>query len=347
MATLNDVAREAGVSPMTVSRVMNGSSAVKEETKKRVLEAVNKLNYQPNLLARSLSADRMDSIGVVVTRMENPMYSLMVAGIYNEAAVYGYDVVIACSHDLHSSMQSVQTLLSKRVSGLIVLPIEYRMEGEQNLPMMAGFEQEFSRRMQKYAKWDFPIVTIGQQLPEGACSRIIENYEDGAVSAVEYLAEQGHRKIGFVSHSCFDKGIWKERYQGFEKAIGKYGLETKKEWTVFSEETVEGARQAVLRLLEQEELPTALYCANDVLAAGTCLAVADKGLSVPGDISVIGHDGRDFGEMLRPALTTMAIEPMELGRQAVAAMFNLQKTQRKIDVIMRPRLLERASVKKL
>ncbi len=354
MATLNDVAREAGVSPMTVSRVMNGSSAVAEKTRKRVLEVVDRLRYQPNLLAKSLSADRMHTIGVAVTGVENPMYSLMVSGIYREAAACGYDVMLACSHDLESTEKSLLNLLNKRVSGLVMLPVEYHAGGrEENMRQMGRLSEVFPELMEKYAPVNFPVVSVGRQLQKGTGVRVIADYEAGAALAVACLAEKGHRRIGFLSHSCRQQGIWRERFRGFEREAARRGMEVLPEWIVYSEENVASARLAVEGMLSAERLPTAIYCANDVMAAGACQALAAGGLRIPEDISVIGHDGRDFGEMLYPALTTVAIDPVGIGRETVRALLKLASSGESEggrsgletgDVMVKPKLVERESV---
>ena len=352
MATLNDVAREAGVSPITVSRVINNSPSVRPETREKVMVAVKKLHYQPNLLARSLSADRMDSIGVIVTRVENPMYSLMTSGIYSEAAEYGFDVILSCSHDLESTIKSVTTLLNKRVSGIILLPVEFRVEkpgagdaGSSNdLKMMKEFSEQFGGIMNQYAPANFPVVTFGGQIKEGVSGRVIENYGGGAVMAVDYLAKRGHKNIGFISHIDKTEGIWGDRYRGFLQGMEKNGLNVVKNWIVYSDENVDSAKAAMDRILAQEQRPTAVYCANDIIAVGALNAMADSGMSVPGDISVIGHDGSSFGEMVRPSLTTVAIYPVEMGRRAVRLLLSVMRGESGADLILTPQVIERKSV---
>lgn len=352
MATLNDVAKEAGVSPITVSRVMNDSPAVRPETRERVLEAVKKLNYQPNLLARSLSADRMDSIGVVVTHVENPMYSLMTSGIYSEAAEYGFDVILSCSHDLDSSVKSVTTLLNKRVSGLVVLPVEFRVEkpragksGSQNdVKMMEQFAKSFGGIIGRYAPDNFPVVTIGAQIENGVSGRVIENYGGGAAMAVDYLIKRGHKKIGFLSHVDKTDGIWGERYRGFFQAMEKNGLPVEENWIAYCDESIDSARDAMLHILAQEQKPTAIYCANDLIAVGAMNAAVESGLRVPEDISIMGHDGSTFGEMLRPPLSTVAIYPVEMGKQAVRLLLSVLRGGPGADMILTPQVIERQSV---
>lgn len=354
MATLNDVAREAEVSAITVSRVMNGSSAVRPETKERVLAAVKKLNYQPNLLARSLSADRMNSIGVIMTWVENPMYSLMVSGINREAAKYGYDIILSCSYDLESSMKSVATLLSKRVSGLVVLPIEYHSDlqaGDRRIftphdqKMMGEFGREFGKLLERSAPENFPVITVGGQFSEGVKGRVIENYGGGASMAVDYLVGKGHSKIGILAHNAREEGIWGERYRGFLQAMEKHGIKVKKDWIAYCDETLASAGKAMEKLLMLPERPSAVYCANDIIAVGALNAAADAGVKVPEDISVMGHDGSSFGEMVRPALTTVAIYPMELGMRAVRLFMDVMRGESGADMVLTPRIVERESVR--
>lgn len=356
MATLDDVAKEAHVSPITVSRVMNGSTAVRPETKERVLIAVKKLNYQPNLLARSLSANKMNSIGVIVTRVENPMYPLMISGIYKEAAVFGYDVILSCSHDLESAIKSVTTLMNKRVSGLIVLPIEFplsKMKSPHNsqtsasdIGMMHEFATSFYDTVKQYKFDNYPVVVIGKQIENGVSGRVIENYYGGACMAVDYLVEKGHEKIGFVANYCKTEGIWGERYKGFFDTMEKHHLPVEKKWITYCDETIDSAKSAMSQILANISHPTAVYCANDTIAVGAINAVHDAGLSVPEDISVIGHDGNSFGEVVRPSLTTVAIYPDEIGKHAVRIFMDVINEEPGTDHVILPRIIERQSVKK-
>ncbi len=355
MANLNDVARVAGVSPITVSRVMNGSTAVRPETKERVLEAVEKLGYQPNLLARALTADRINSIGVLMTRIENPMYSLMISGISSEVAQHDYDILLSGSNDYESSVKSVLTLINKRVSGLLVLPIEYKTEnangngevGAHDLQKMQAFSQRLGQIVRDHAPPRFSVVCIGNQIVHGVDGRVVGNYRGGAGMAVDYLAQNGHREIGFLAHRTTNEGIWGERYQGFMEGMRRHGLQPKPQHIAYCGESLSSATAGMQEILRCDERPTAIYCANDTIAAGAMNAIKSAALRVPEDISVIGHDGSSFGEMLMPALTTVAIYPLEIGRQAAALLLDILSGGTGAQVIGSPQIIERDSVMRL
>lgn len=355
MATLEDVALLSGVSSMTVSRVINGKNTVSDDTKEKVWKAINELGYRPNLIARSLATSKTNTIGVLLTRLENPLYSVFVSGICSYAAEVGYDVIVSTASNVDTSLKSINTLLNKQIDGLIVLPVEFRsndLSPEDSYKQLLKNLNEFFDKFQVIAseckEKGFPIVVWGSEGIKGTSGEVLEDYQIGAEMAVEYLISKNHKKIGFIANIIKDKGIWGERYRGFFKAMKQHGYEVNPEYLTESMDTLEGGYYAMTELLNRKNLPTAIYCANDVIAAGAVNAAIDKGLRIPQDISIIGHDGSLYSEISASGLTTVSIRPQEMGRVCMKLLLdklNGKETEERI--VMKPVIIERNSVKQL
>lgn len=315
MATLNDVARLSQVSAMTVSRVINNKGSVSEATQQRVMDAINQLNYRPNLVARGLATCRTNSIGVVVSRLENPNYAVMVAGINRKAAEYGYDILLGNGEDPAGLIQSVNTLLNKQVDGLIILPEETRDTEESDSRKKRSSLNFYGQLQQLITEGGarLPVVLVGDSQVEGIAGRVGVNYYEGARMAVRCLYEKGHRRIGIVAHEAGQVGIWGERQRGFFDEMRELGCPVRDEDVISCPEAMEAAMQVGLRFFAGEDLPTALYCSNDEIALGFLNAAAQRGVRVPEQVSLIGHDGSLYSEVCYPRLTTVSISPLQIG----------------------------------
>ena len=351
MATIEDVAKLAGVSTMTVSRVMNGSSAVSEKTREKVLEAKEKLDYQPNLLARGLVTNRTHTIGVLLTYIENPLYSVFLSGIIQEAEKHGYDIIMSAAADLEGTLKSVNTLYNKCVDGMIILSVEYReRKGDDTtlfeaIQRMQAFDREFEMIAAKQKP--IPVITLGDHNMNYVSGLVSIDYRLGGQMAIEYLHQCNHKYIGYFSHVITDAGIWGERYQGFLDGMRTCHKEVREDWLVKCVDTVDGGFQAMRNFIHTAKtLPTAISCANDMMAVGVINAAITEGLRIPEDISVIGHDGSYVGEMTEPGLTTVSIRPYAVGRACFSVLHDCLSNKRTTKkAVITPEILERRSVK--
>lgn len=351
MVTIVDVAKKADVSPITVSRVMNKSPLVTEKTIRRVMEAAEELDYKPNLIARSLVRNnKTQTIGVILTRIENPIYSVVLSGIAENAANYGYNILISYTNDADDALKSIDTLISKQIDGLIVLPIEIRntYSPEESVQILNSFYKKLEVVAQNCRKNNLPVVVLGDIRVPSAVGTVRDDYRKGAQLAVEYLASCNHKKIGFISHVIKDKGIWGERYTGFIEGMQKCGCDVNLEYIVSSKESTESASEAMNELLDMPDRPTAIYCANDVIAFGAVYAALKRGLRIPDDISIIGHDGNYIGEILYPRLTTVSIHPFEMGKECIRIVISFLRNQPFDEtVLIDPTLVIRETVKEI
>lgn len=349
MATLDDVATLSGVSAMTVSRVVNNKPGVSQKTIAKVEAAIRQLNYRPNLVARSLATSRANSIGVLFSRLENPLYSVMISGIVNAAAAAGLDVVLGNGHSVSSLIKSANILISKQIDGLIVLPVEINSHSEEGtLIDTLHFYSQLEDMLIGMAPSPLPTILLENRQIQGISGLIRIDYRSGAEMAVQYLVANGHRKIGFVSHKERSAGIWLERYQGFLNAMFNCGCAVDERLVIDCNLSIDSSFEAVSQLLSKPDIPTALYCANDELAVGALNAALACGLRVPDDISIIGHDGSVYSETTFPKLTTVSIQPFETGVICVEQL-NLALNKKNVTPIrtVEPVLIEGNSVKNI
>ncbi len=349
MATLEDVAKLAEVSAMTVSRVINHSGNVSPATYQSVMAAINKLGYRPNMIARGLATSKTNSIGVIIPNLENPIYAVIVSGIYQQAAQYGLDIILGGSTTFEQLLRSADLLLGKQVDGLIILPTapDFKLPLEEDGVVF----YEHLKQLSDDLAGRLPMVVIGNYPVSDSAAKVCIDYYAGAKQAVHYLYEQGHRRIGMVAHEVKNFGIWGERYRGYTDAMRELGCPVDERDILFCSESVGSAFEAALTLKERRSLPTALYCANDTIAIGVMNALAHSGFSVPGDVSVIGHDNSVFCELSNPSLTTVSIESSRIGEVCVDAIVEkLKNKEPGFEMgchVIQPRLVIRSSVRAL
>ncbi|TAM69394.1 MAG: LacI family transcriptional regulator [Microbacteriaceae bacterium] len=300
--TIRDVAEAAGVSVATVSRVANGSTndyPVRPQTRERVLEAIARLGYRPNDNARRLLLKRSGLIGIVVPDISNPYYPEVARGIEDVANANGFKVMF-CSTDRLPDRASayIEALLLKRVDGLVVV----------------GGGGEIQLSESTVATYDTKVVFIGRPSPSFSTVRI--DNVGAARDATEHLLRLGHSRIGFISADTSSTTV-AERRRGYIEAISAAGMPVDEELIVngdFSEAVGYLAAQQLLGLLDP---PTAIFAANDRMALGAMAAVADRGLSVPEDVALVGFDDVPMSGFLRPSLTTVSVAAQELGVRAM------------------------------
>lgn len=321
---MDDVARESGVSIMTVSRVMNGSQLVSENTREKVLAVANELGYQPNLLARSLATKRTNTIGVLVTQTNNPIYNIFSTAVLNEAEKYGYDVMLSSADHIDGAIRAVNNLLGKKIDGLIVFPVEFSRESNSfhefvdRTNEIEMFYKKLEAYLLEYGQDDFPVVILGNKGTLKDKSHVEIDYKNSGELAIDYLASKGHSKIAYIRHEVGDVSLWGQRLQGFYEGMEKHDLFVNPDWIVSSLDTAEAGYRAMKKLLvNSKELPTAVSCANDIIATGAVHAIRELGYRIPEDISVIGNDGSYVSDIVVPRLTTVSINPIVAGRSCV------------------------------
>lgn len=333
MATIKDVAKLAGVSTTTVSHVINKTRFVAPETEKLVLNAIQTLNYSPSAVARSLKVNTTRSIGMIVTTSEAPYFAEIIHAVEERCYRQGYSLFLCnTQNDPDKIKNHLEMLAKKRVDGVLVMCAEYTQD---SLDLLANFT-------------DIPMVVMDWG-PSNQNSDIIQdNSFAGGYMATKYLIDNGHTSIGIISGELI-KTTAKTRYAGFVKAMEEANLNINPNWIMEGFFEPEDGYECMNKILQQEELPTAVFCCNDVMALGAISAIGEKGLKVPDDISIIGYDNIHASRFYSPPLTTIHQSKSRLGAQAVNLLFQRigDKSGQHQVIEIHPELVVRSSVKKI
>ena len=297
--TMRDVARQAGVSVATVSRVLNDSGPVGATTRARILKTAGALRYVPNGTARSLTTSTTDTVGVLLPNLYGDFYSEVIRGVEGAVRAQRYHTLLSSVHDgLDELVAALRTLVG-RVDGLVVMSPDIEANVlEANLP--AGL----------------PVVLLGAAAP-GHASVVIDN-EAGAAAMVGHLADLGHRRIALISGGA-DNTDAQARLAGYRRAVADGGLDADDALVVSGNFTEAAGHAAALSILRLGERPTAVFAANDSMAIGALRAFREAGLDVPTDLALAGFDDIPVARYVTPALTSVHVPIHEMGARAVEA----------------------------
>lgn len=317
--TIKEVAREAGVSVATVSRVFNGKGPVQEETRQRILEVAARLRYVPHAGARGLTTNRTGALGVLLPDLYGEFFSEVIRGIDLTARRGGYHVLVSSSHSDRSEVEAVLRALWGRVDGLVVMSPEADAQALQaNLPA------------------SLPVVLLNCHADGDDFGSInIDNY-GGALGMTRHLIQLGHRHIAFLGGAPGNLDA-RERLRGFRDAVRTYGGERVAAIEIAGDFGEESGHRAGGEILRLDPRPTAVFAANDSMAVGLLSALQEAGMRVPGDIAVAGFDDIPIARFLTPPLTTVRVGVAELGARALerllAAMEGGETHERRHEVL--------------
>lgn len=332
-STIYDVAKKAGVSPSTVSRVMNAPEIVAENTRQKVASAVKELSYIPNMIAANMPRKRTNYIGLIIPDITNIFFSILVRGVQDVCEKLGYSVLVVNSDDNQEKEgRYLKLLYSRRVDGVILTVAGYQ---EEEFP-----EEELSllKKMN--------IVLIDREI-NGMTAPIVKvNNFGGAYSAVKYLLKMGHKKILYLTGIEGTKTN-QERRKGYLSALKESRINWKRELN--ADFRLDTAYQKIMnhwpQIKNSDELPTAIFAANDLMAIGALKAFTQLKVRVPEEVSIIGFDNIPFSDCTHPPLTTIAQPTYLMGQRAVETLINLiSKKKIKKFIELETELIERDSV---
>ncbi|HLT57665.1 MAG: LacI family transcriptional regulator [Limnochordales bacterium] len=323
--TIYDVAREAGVSLATVSRVINNSPYVKPATRQRVQETMARLGYEPNLVASALMTKRTGLLALLVPDISNPFFAEVAWGVEDAAAHLNYNCVICnVGDDTEKQARYVSVLRRKGIDGIIFATAAHD-----------------DRLVLNLEKRRYPITLMARDVPSAAVNRVLTDDQAGAALAARHLLELGHRRMAVITEPARIHSSGQRR-QGFAAALQPVGVEP----TVIEADgsDIAAGLRASQHLLSLNPRPTAVFCANDMLAIGVLQAAAAAGVRVPQELSVVGFDGTPLAQIASPPLTTV-VQPMrEMGRVAVQLLIeSLQNGKEPQRVVLDPYLHRGAS----
>ncbi len=310
---MRTVAQRAGVSSATVSRVLNGSPLVKKETADHVRGILDELNFIPNPIATTLKYGRSKTFGILVPDITNPFYGEFLRDIEELLVKSDHEVLLANSSDGAAMLPSIRRMLMRQVDGVVLMASDF--EAREIAPLLAR---------------NVPVVTVDRRLPQQGVTDVTIDFEGGMLSAVTHLRDLGHVRIAFVGGTQHLQTS-AVRLNSFKRALRKCGLPVHKELLRRGNYHVAGGEAATQSLLAEAHPPTAIMTANDLTAFGVLRALHRNGISVPGDISLIGLDDLLLCDILQPPLTTIRISRREMAEKCVMALTSANKTQEQRD----------------
>lgn len=308
--TLLDIAALAGVAPMTVSRVLNGSGHVSAELRKRVQQAIDRLEYHPNALARSLKSQRTRVVGILLSDIQNPFSAELAGSIQEVLLEAGYSAFL-CTTDrsVERERAALNAFIDHRVAGIVVATLA---------------TQDGDKALERLVRRGLPVVMVGRESSSPKVDRVSADHWKGAYEAVEHLISLGHTRIGYVGASVRHAARLK-RFQGFLDALRDHGLVAAQELIAGPENdsgpgysTQADGYAGMQELLELRKPPSAVFARNDFTAMGAIAAARDRGLAIPGDIAIVGFDNVPMAAYTVPPLTTVEQPTAQQGRQAAA-----------------------------
>jgi LacI family transcriptional regulator len=311
MATIHDVAQRAGVSPITVSRVINRSGYASPETRARVEAAVTELGYVPNRLARSLRSKRTHTLALVITDITNPFFTTVARGVEDTASDAGYTVIF-CNTDESESEEKkyLQVLLQQQVDGILLVPARGTLDS-----------------IDMIRKQNTPVVVLDRRLPPGAEVDTVrcEN-ELGAYQLVRLLIELGHRDIALLS-GPLGVSTAEDRLAGYRRAMREAGIDAAAQAIIYGSFTQASGSEMMRQLLARPRRPTAVFAANNLIGIGALQAIQQAGLRVPDDIAIVSFDDLPPTLLTMPFFTVSAQPAYDMGKRATQLLLaRLSKT---------------------
>lgn len=288
--TIHDIAKKLNISASTVSRALKNNPIISEVTRKRINDTAEEMGYRPNTLAANFRTKRTNTIGVIVPLINRHFFSSVISGIEEVAYKKGFTVTISQSNDLLEKESKIaQTLFANRVDGVI---ISIAME-------TTNFDH-----LKLFTAKNIPIVFFDRVVDEIESHKIVVDDFGGAYRAARHLAEMGSRRIAHIG-GPLNLNIYKNRQEGYLKALSDLGLNTDESLVINNNLTREQGIDAVQKLLNLPEKPDAIFCANDTTAQSVIFHLIKTGYKVPDDIAVVGFSNEPFSEMVTPSISTV------------------------------------------
>jgi len=310
MATMKDIARIAGVSLGTVSNVLNGTAGVREQVRRRVLEAVRSTNYRPSQLARGLRRVRTNVIGMIIPDITNPFFPAAVRGAEDQAFSNGYRLILCNTDNDHSKeLAHLNELRTYLPAGLIVIPSTF---------------SDLTVQARSYREVGTGVVCIDRLPKDWEGDTVTADNQTGAYKATRHLIEMGHMQLATITGPLHLTNAL-ERLNGFRRAVIEAKLNIAPEYVQEATFDKQGGASKAAMLLRLIPRPTAIFAGNDMIALGVLAAIRDAGLRCPLDVSLIGFDDLEFAEILNPSLSSVSQSGYQLG--STAARILLERIQ--------------------
>lgn len=306
--TIVDVARKLNVSTSTVSRALNDHHSISEKTKLKVRKAAAELNYSPNNVAASLRRGKVNSIGVILPRINSTFMSNCVSGIESITYPAGYNLIISCSdEDYEKEVQCIAALKDSQVSGII---------------LSLSNETKNTGHLTNIISQNIPLVMFDRISESLNVDSVVNDDAAMTVQAIEHLHTMGYRKIAIIS-SPTHIYVYKNRMKGYLEAINSLGLTLNHDWIIENVQTKEQAQRSAEILFKAKDKPDAVFCTSDTIALGVIQTLQKLGINMPQEVGVIGYSNDTFSELIQPTLTSIEQYPQEIGVNAAKLMLDI------------------------
>ncbi|MCD5414327.1 MAG: LacI family transcriptional regulator [Clostridiales bacterium] len=324
---IKDVAKKAGVSISTVSRVVNESKVVRQETHKKVMKVIEELGYKPNAIARSLKIKTTKTIGILIPDISIHLYPEIVRGIEDIASMYKYNIFL-CNTDLDSEkeLQYYDALSEKQVDGIILIS--------------NTVSDELNNKIEEYG---IPTISIGSDYKE--LPSVTIDKKRASREIVDYLMDRGHNRIAFITDVKTVMEKDSEKLTGYKEALKEADIEYSEDLVVSGGYHYKDGYEGAKRLLKLKERPSAIYAASDEMAIGVVRATLELGLNIPDDVAIVGFNNIDMTAKVFPSITTVAQPLYEMGAIAMRVLTKIinNETLETTKIVLNYSLLERES----
>jgi DNA-binding LacI/PurR family transcriptional regulator len=328
--TIVDIAKMAGVSQTTVSRVLNDPARVREATRERVLQIMAENDYVYNALAGGIGKKNTHTLGLIIPTIGNPIFALSTNGCAAAAALKRYSILLGnTEYSTAREFELIRLFLEKQVDGIV-------LTGSPLHDQSIGYLR----------KKNVPFVITWEKTDDHDISYVTFDNARAAGKAVAHLINLGHRRIAFISGSFLASGRAKRRYDGYRKELERAKLHCDEQLVIQTEFTVAAGRKAVHKLLQLSEPPTAILCATDILAYGAMVGAKDRQKKIGVDLSIIGFDNLEMSSAMDPPLTSVQIPALEMGEIAAGILIDIieGKSTKAVQKMLKTDLIVRQSV---
>jgi LacI family transcriptional regulator len=333
--TISDIAKQAKVSAATVSRVLNGSGYVKEETKQRILLAIKEKNYVPSAIARSLSKSETNTIGVIVPDITNAYFGEVIKGISDIAEKNNLNIILFNTDNyLEKEIHAIQLLREQRIKGIIMTP---------------GFgEEKFNEAYIKTIdNLNIPIILVSADIKFTKLNKVLVDNVKGGFDVTKLLIKEGHTKIGIMTGLLSSQPV-ADRLKGYKKALKENNIPFKNKYIYYGDFKLDKAYELTKNLFEEKDRPTALITCSNMMTMGVIKAIKEENKDIPKDLAIVGFDRIDFLNIVGVNITYVEDSPLELGKLSMDMLCDIISNPENKDtrsLVIAPQIIVKGSEK--
>jgi len=334
--TINDIAKRASVSPTTVSRVLNDSGYVKENTRKRILAAIMEMNYTPSAIARSLSKRETNTIGIIVPDITNTYFGEIIKGVSEIAEEKNLNIILFNSDNyLEKEIRALKLLKEQRIKGIIMTP---------------GFGEEMFNEnyIKTITNLNVPIILVSADIKFTELNGVFVDNIKGGFDATCLLIKEGHTKIGIMTGLLSSEPVV-DRVEGYKRVLAQNNIPYREDYVYCGEFSLDKAYELTKKILRQKNPPTALVVCSNMMTLGVIKAVREENKEIPKDLAIVGFDKIDFLDIVGMGITYVEDCPRKLGREAMEMLCDILGNHDNKDVkrlIVVPQIVIKGSEKK-